>query len=151
MSFHLPFSSVLIIFCMGLSLLFVLAQFVGRVQSRQVLLASFFSSLAVCILYLWLFSESKLNQFPTLFMAYVPATILGSISFFLFFKTYLEKREFTKSDWRHVFPAILSLISFIAFEEWVDPSTKSTWISELYQGKHTGKFLPFSENRHRPL
>ncbi len=130
-------------FCVGLAALFAFAQLTAKPQSRQILAAIFFGSLALFIAYLLFFSERLLQNFPILFMSYVPATVLGAVSLFLYFSLYLEGRELEPSDGIHGIPIAISLAIYIAFLG-ISPSQKVSWIHDLYNGKGIEFFLPFT-------
>ncbi|NBV41991.1 helix-turn-helix domain-containing protein [bacterium] len=127
----------------GLAGLLAVAQFLGKIVWKRLLLAGIFGSISFLILYLFKFSDYSLVQHPELFMGYIPASILLSTSFYLLVRTYAEDRDFTMADLLQLIPFGIAAIAYGIFL-FVDPDTKSTLILALYQGKNTLVFLPFT-------
>lgn len=101
--------SPIIWFSVGLSALFAVAPFFGKMSFRDGLVVGIFGSSSFLQAYLYLFSTQQLYYFPALFTGHIPAMVLLSTCLYLYVLLRLEDRATTLDDLSHFIPFLMSV------------------------------------------
>lgn len=135
--------SPIIWFSVGLSALFAVAPFFGKLSLRGLLVVCIFGSSAFLQTYLHLLSTQKLHLFPWFFMGHIPAIVTLCVCLYLYFLFRLEDRQGVLEDLTHLIPVGVSLGAYAFILSW--PKTRILHaIDTLYSGQQSSFLLLFS-------